>query len=99
MDDVLFILGIACFSSGIIYYNVIYRRYRNADKRHHHENETKSAVDGMQKHDTLKQHRTRLSNSTMVGRNENRVEGALSKGAGAAIKTKLAQNGTTQSGK
>ena len=67
----------ALFASGFIFYGAMIARYRNADKRHSHEAETSAEVANLQAIDTLIQRRTGLSNSTMSGANQNRVEGAM----------------------
>jgi hypothetical protein len=74
-----FIPLVLCLS-GFIYYFVIYARYRNTDKRHHHENETTATVQNLQRYDQLIEHRKGLRNASMKGRNENTIEGSLAKG-------------------
>ncbi|MDR1421840.1 MAG: hypothetical protein LBI64_03125 [Coriobacteriales bacterium] len=74
-------LALALLASGFIYYGFIYARYRNQDKRHSHEHETRALIENVQVVDQLRQHRTGLSNAEMAGRNDARIEGALNRGA------------------
>lgn len=61
--------------SGIIYFAVIYGRYRNTGARHMHESETKSQMKNVKKVDNFVKKKTRLKNSTMDGANNKRVSG------------------------
>ena len=54
---------------------VIYARYRNRSARHVYEKETKKEVTNMKRVDELLEHRKRLKNSMMEGRNENKLVG------------------------
>lgn len=69
-------LGFAFLASGIVFYIVMYLRYRNSDKRHNHESETEATLLNMQQTDELVKRRTGLSNSRMDGANNNEVRGA-----------------------
>jgi hypothetical protein len=71
--------------AGFIYYAMIFSRYRNTDKRHGHEKETTASVLNMQQYDQLVEHRTNLRNSTLSGRNEMQIEGALSQAGGGGL--------------
>ena len=62
---------------GIGLFAFTYSRYRNANKRHMHETETKYKVMNLQKGDEFKEHRTNLRNSVIEGENTRRVSGAL----------------------
>ena len=62
---------------GIGLFAFTYSRYRNANKRHMHETETKYKVMNLQKSDEFKEHRTNLRNSVIEGENTRRVSGAL----------------------
>jgi hypothetical protein len=63
--------------TGPIYYAIIYMRYRNTDKRHSHETETKAAIENVETADTFVEHRKRLKNGEIHGRNDKAVKGAL----------------------
>ena len=61
--------------AGIIYFFIMYLRYRNSNARHHHETETKKNISNIRKVDKLIQHKRGLSNSKMSGANNNKVSG------------------------
>lgn len=61
--------------SGIIYFFVIYNKYRNTGARHSHERETKSNMKNLRSEDHFVRHKNRLSNSRMDGANNNRISG------------------------
>ena len=61
---------------GIIYYFVMYGKYRNSGARHHHETETKTNMTNLKKIDNFIKKKTRLSNSRMDGANNTKVAGA-----------------------
>jgi hypothetical protein len=67
--------------SGFINFAVIYFRYRNSDKRHRHEADTKAEMLNLRQYDQLNKRRRLLSSSSMSDRNENMVEGALNSSA------------------
>ena len=60
---------------GIIYFGIMYMRYRNTGARHHHETETDSKMSNLKQKDELVKKMTGLSNSRMEGANNTRVEG------------------------
>lgn len=60
---------------GLIYFFVMYKKYRNSDARHHHETETKKNMSNMRKVDELIRRKTGLSNSSMEGANNKNVMG------------------------
>lgn len=60
---------------GIVYFLIIYSKYRNKDARHRHELETRRRVDNLRQVDNFVQARKRLSNSRMTGANNNFVQG------------------------
>ncbi len=62
-----FVVGPAVFAA---VYGVIYRYYRNTDKRHRYERETQVAVGNLRQGDQKVGRRTRLRNRSMSGRNE-----------------------------
>lgn len=63
--------------SGIIYFFIMYNRYRNSNARHTYETETKTNVTNLQKIDNFIQSKKGLTSSTMTGSNNKRVNGAL----------------------
>ena len=64
---------------GIIYYIVMYNRYRNSGARHAHEKETKKNVTNLRKVDNLIKRKKRLKNSHMDGANNTQVRGGNAK--------------------
>lgn len=63
-------------SPGIIYFIVIYSKYRNSGARHKYELETKKQISNLRKEDSLIKHERGLSNSRMNGANNNSVNGS-----------------------
>lgn len=61
--------------AGIIYYAVMYSRYRNQGARHYHEKETEKNMTNLKQYDELIKHETGLTNSRMEGANNTRVTG------------------------
>lgn len=61
--------------SGILYFFVMYLRYRNSNARHHHETETKKRMFNLRKIDNLIKHEKGLSNSRITGANNTKVSG------------------------
>lgn len=59
--------------AGPIFYAQVYLRYRNTDKRHHHESETRSQMLDVQADDTRTGARTGLTNARMKGANSRKV--------------------------
>lgn len=59
----------------IIYYGVKKSKYRNGGARHSYEKETKNEITNVTKVDELEKHLKRLSNSTMKGANNKKLEG------------------------
>ena len=66
-------------SSGIIFFIVIYGKYRNANARHTYETDTKTNMSNLRKVDNFIKSRKGLSNSTMNGANNKLVNGQTSK--------------------
>ncbi len=62
---------------GFVFYGIQYVRYRNADKRHYHERETKVKKLNVEKVDEFLYSEKGLTNSSMRGANHERVGGAL----------------------
>jgi len=71
-----FPLGVVLLLAGPLFYAYVFFRYRNADKRHSHESETKSAMHDVQVADRLAGKVTGSRNSRMQGANNRRVKGA-----------------------
>lgn len=63
--------------AGFIYFGVIYAKYRNTGARHHHETETKKETTNIRKVDTLIKNEKGLSNSTIKGANNKKVNGSI----------------------
>ncbi len=66
----------ACLAAGPIYGWVMYSRYRNTDKRHTYELETRSDMSNVRTVDNFIKERKGLSNATMKGANNTRVSSA-----------------------
>lgn len=64
---------------GIIYFLVMYARYRNSSARHNHETETKSNMSNLIKSDVYVTKRKGLKNSRMDGANNTVVNGQNAK--------------------
>ncbi|WP_061962329.1 hypothetical protein [Demequina flava] len=63
------ILGVAPFAVGVFAHKMLYRRYRNQDKRYRYEHTTKSTMDDLERWDTFLQEKRRMRNRTMAGSN------------------------------
>ena len=63
-------------SIGIIYFIIMYSRYRNAGARHTYETETEREVTNLRQVDKYIKRRNGLSNSTISGANNTNVNGA-----------------------
>ena len=61
--------------SGLVYFFIIFTRYRNSNARHKYETETKTKISNLRKVDKYIQSRKGLTNSKMPGANNNRVVG------------------------
>ena len=61
--------------AGFIYFFIIHSRYRNANARHDYETKTKKNMTNLRKMDTFIKTKRGLSNSTMTGANNKRVNG------------------------
>jgi len=72
-------VGLLFMLSGFIFYALMYFRYRNANKRHHHESETEATLLNLRERDDFVQSRKGLSNRTMSGANNHEVRGARRK--------------------
>ena len=60
---------------GVIYFIIIYTRYRNDNARHKYEVETKKEISDLKEEDKLISRRTKLTNSYMVGANNTSIRG------------------------
>lgn len=61
--------------AGFIFYGLMFLRYRNIGKRHHHERETATHKANMIKDDVKTERRTGLEDSRMRGANNRKVAG------------------------
>ena len=61
--------------AGVIYFLIMYFRYRNSNARHTYESETKKDISNLRQVDTFIKEKKRLRNSYMDGANNKRVEG------------------------
>ena len=61
--------------SGIIYFLIMYYRYRNSNARHTYEKETKREISNLKSVDTFIKARHGLRNAWMDGANNKKVEG------------------------
>jgi hypothetical protein len=62
--------------AGPIFFFAQYTRYRNYDKRHYHEKDTRSEITNIKKSDDLSEKRTRTSDRKLPGCNASVVEGS-----------------------
>ena len=62
--------------SGIIYFMIIYTKYRNTGARHNHETETKSKMSNLRELDRFVKNRKRVKQSKIDGANNTRVGGS-----------------------
>ena len=60
---------------GVIYFIIIYTRYRNDNARHKYEVEKKKEISNLKEEDRLISRRTKLTNSYMVGANNTSIRG------------------------
>lgn len=71
--------------AGPLFYGVMYLRYRNADKRHKHESETRASMHDVRGADHLNRSLKGLSESRMKGANNTAVRGAQNGGGVAGM--------------
>ena len=76
-DDNPFWLGLLGFTPGFIFYWMKTAKYRNMDKRHTYEKETRTEIKNLTKKDTLFEQRKRLRNSRIMGENGTRMTGVI----------------------
>ena len=67
---------IASLVVGLIYFAILYSKYRNTGARHTHEKETKHEITNVRKVDNFVKKEHGLSNSSISGKNSDRVNGA-----------------------
>lgn len=70
------ILPLLFLLSGFVFYGVMYRKYRNVDKRFHYETSTQTEKLNMQQADELIESLTDLRNARIQGANNESVAGA-----------------------
>lgn len=75
--------------SGVVYYLIIYGKYRNSGARHNHEKDTKTNMSNLVKSDKLVRREKRLSNSRMEGANNTRVDGSLNSSTAMSLLDKF----------
>lgn len=63
--------------AGFVFYGLMFARYRNVTKRHHHESDTQSRTANVQAGDTFVKSRTGIRESRMSGANNTKVSGSL----------------------
>jgi len=78
-DDYSYVV-LALLLSGPIFFAIMYTRYRNTDKRHSHEKETKAEISELRQYDNFVECKTRQNSSMISGANSTRVEGSIVKG-------------------
>ncbi len=89
-DDNPWWLGLAGLSPGFIFYWLKTSKYRNMNKRHRHEAETKSTIKNMKKSDVFREHRKGLSASRIRGQNDSEVHGVIAKNGRGMMGEKMA---------
>ena len=62
-----------------MYFFIIYSKYRNSDARHSYELETKNETSNLRQVDDFFESRTKLSSSSIDGRNDHSLSGETSK--------------------
>ena len=60
---------------GFLYHSSIYKKYRNQDKRHRYEKETKNNITNLVSNDSFIEVRKKLYSSVIYGRNDDLVSG------------------------
>lgn len=68
--------GLLFLLSGVVFYVLVWLRYRNVDKRHHHERETRAEMHDLRSDDRLVGSVKGVSNRRMTGANNTEVRGA-----------------------
>jgi len=70
--------GLLFLLSGFVFYALMFLRYRNIDKRHRHESETRASLHDVRASDTFHRSLKGVSNRRMDGANNEEVRGAHS---------------------
>jgi hypothetical protein len=68
--------GLILFASGFVFYGLVYLRYRNSDKRHHHESETEAKILDVRASDQFVELKKGVKHARMKGANNREVRGA-----------------------
>ena len=63
--------------AGPLFFSLMYKRYRNIDKRHYHEKETPVTMSNLRGFDTFVEHKKRQNSKVIPGANNQRVEGSI----------------------
>ena len=74
-----------CLLAGVVYYFIIYSKYRNSSARHTYEKETKTNLTNMVTVDEFIKHKKGMTNASMTGANNTRIEGSSAKNKLAAL--------------
>ncbi|NCT91003.1 growth/differentiation factor [Cellulomonas sp. APG4] len=69
-------LGLVFLLSGFLFYGLVRLRYRNSDKRHKHETETRAEVLDLKSRDEFNHSLKGVSNASMRTSNHTKVRGA-----------------------
>lgn len=75
--------------SGVLYFLIIYGKYRNSGARHNHEKDTKTNMSNLVKSDKLVRREKRLSDSKIKGANNTRVDGSLNSSTAMSLLDKF----------
>lgn len=75
--------------SGVLYFLIIYGKYRNSGARHNHEKDTKTNMSNLVKSDKLVRREKRLSDSRMEVANNTRVDGSLNSSTAMSLLDKF----------
>lgn len=75
--------------SGVLYFLIIYGKYRNSGARHNHEKDTKTNMSNLVKSDKLVRREKRLSDSRMEGANNTRVDDSLNSSTAMSLLDKF----------
>ena len=68
-------VGKFLFLGGIIFFLIMFFRYRNSNKRYKHEKDSKKQISNIKSIDKFIKNKKRLNNSRMIGANNNRING------------------------
>lgn len=89
-DDDGWMLGLLGLTPGFIFYWLKMSKYRNMDKRHKHEANTKSTVNNLRKSDVFHEHRRGLSSTRIMGQNDSDIRGVVAKNGQEMMGEKMA---------